>query len=78
MATTKRTRVDMIRQVRDKRYMVLWHAELVGWMIRRKKGIEKAVELSPAHETNVTDFHGLVRSRWIWVPQGMTIRREGL
>jgi len=36
---------------------MLRHAELMGWMIRRKKGIEKAVELSPARETNVTDFH---------------------
>jgi hypothetical protein len=78
MAAIKRTHVDMIYQVRDKRFMILWHTKIVGWMIRRKKGIEKAVEFSPAHDANVTDFHSFVRSRWIWVPQRITIRREGL
>ena len=78
MAAIKRTHVDMIHQVGDKRFMRLWHITLVGWMICRKKGIEKAVEFSPARETNVADFHGFVRFRWIWVPQGIAIRREGL
>jgi hypothetical protein len=78
VAAIKRTRVDMIHQSRDKRFIILWYTKVVGWMIRRKKGIEKAVESPPAHDANVADFHGFVWSRWIWVPQGITIRRESL
>jgi len=78
MAATKGARVDMIHQVRDKRFMIIWHAAPMGWVVRRKKGVEKAVEFSPAYETNVGDFHGLVRSRWTWVPQGITIHWECL
>jgi hypothetical protein len=37
--------------------MVFWYAGLVGWMVRRKEGIEKAMESASAYETDVANLH---------------------
>jgi hypothetical protein len=55
--------------------MMFWHAELVRWVICRKQGIEKAMEIASADETDIANVHGP-----IWVPrtrppQGMSVRR---
>ena len=57
--------------------MIFWHAELVGWIVRGKEGIEKAVKFAPPDKTDVADFNGPNRSHWTWVPQSMSIRGEG-
>jgi hypothetical protein len=55
--------------------MIFWHATLVGWMVCRKQGVEKAVESAATYETDVADLHGPIWSCWTWLPQGMSVRR---
>ena len=57
--------------------MVFWHAELVGWIVRGKEGVKKAVKFTPPDEPDVADFNGPNWSHWTWVPQGMSIRGVG-
>jgi hypothetical protein len=33
MITTQKPRVEMIQYGGDKRFIIFWHAELVGWII---------------------------------------------
>jgi hypothetical protein len=69
---TKRALVDMIQQTRDKGFMIFRHAELVGWIVRWKQGVEKTMEFASAYETDVTDLHGPIWIFWVRLPQGMT------
>jgi hypothetical protein len=64
-----------IRQGGDKWFMIFWHAELVGWIICWKQGVEKTMEFASAYETDVADFHGRIWCPWTWLPQGMSVRR---
>jgi hypothetical protein len=53
--------------------MMFWYAGLVGWMIRRKKSIEKAVELALTYETDVANLGGAIQLRWTGLPQSMAV-----
>src|SRR5712675_892563 len=75
IAATKRTCIDRTKVMEDKWFMILGHAKLVRWIICGKQGVEKTVELAPANEPNVANFHGHTRSRRSWVPQGMSVSR---
>jgi hypothetical protein len=49
--------------------MMRWYAELaVGWVVLGKKGIEKAVKLTLAYETDVANLHTFVARARSWVP----------
>jgi hypothetical protein len=41
--------------------MVFWYAELVGWMVRGKKGIEESVESAFTYETYVANLHEVIQ-----------------
>ena len=75
MIATQRARVEMIRHGGDKRFIIFWHAEIVGWIICWKQGVEKTVEFASAYETDVADLHRPIRSPRTWLPQGMSVRR---
>jgi len=55
--------------------MAFWYARPVGWMVRRKKSVEKSVEFASAYETDVSNLDGAAQPRWTWLPQGMTVCR---
>jgi hypothetical protein len=42
--------------------MIFWYARVVGWMVRRKKGIEKSMESASAYETDVTNLHEVTQA----------------
>jgi hypothetical protein len=48
--------------------MIFWHAELVGWIIGWKQGVEKTMEVAPAYETDIANLHGPMRDPWTWPP----------
>ena len=73
MAGTECAADDMIGQFGDKWFMMFWYARLVGWVIRRKKGIEKAVESAFTYKTDVADLDGAMLPRWTWLPQSMAV-----
>ena len=75
MARTERSIDNMIGQFGDKWFMIFWYAELVGWMVRGKKSIEKAMISAFTYETNIADLHGTIQPRWTRFPQGMTVCR---
>ena len=75
MIATQRARVEMIRHGGDKRFIIFWHAELVGWMICWKQGIEETVEFASTYETNVADLYRPIWSPRTWFPEGMSVRR---
>jgi hypothetical protein len=67
---------NVIRHAGDKWFMILRYTQLVvGWMICRKKSIEKPVEFAPADETNVANLHAVLPPSWTWLPQGMSTCR---
>ena len=74
MIATKRTWLKMIRQFEDEWLMIFWHAELVGWIVCWKQGIENTTKIAFAYETNVANLHRHIRVPWTWLPQSMTIR----
>jgi hypothetical protein len=55
--------------------MIFWYAELVGWIVCWKQGIEKTMEFASPYETDVADLHRPIRVPWTWFPQSMSIRR---
>jgi hypothetical protein len=55
---TKKTRVEMIRQVGDERFIMFWHASLVGGIVGRKQGVEKTMEFASAYEADIANLHG--------------------
>jgi hypothetical protein len=55
--------------------MTFWHAELVGWMVCWKEGVEKTMEIASAYETDIAYLNGPIRVPWTRPPQGMSIRR---
>ena len=73
MAGTQLAVDDMIGQFGDKWFVVFWYAKFVGWMIGRKKSIEKAVESAFAYETDVANLNRAMLSRWPGLPQSMTV-----
>ena len=75
MIAIKRTTVKMIRQVGDERFIIFWHAALVGWIVCWKQGVEKAMEFAIAYKTNVANLHRFIREPWFWLPQGMSVQR---
>jgi hypothetical protein len=59
----------MIGNAGGEQLMTRWYAELaVGWVVLGKKGVEKAVKLPLAYETDVADLHTLVPRAWSWLP----------
>jgi len=52
--------VDMFRWGEGKRLMILWYAELLGWVVCRKQSIEKTVEFASAYIAYVADLHGTI------------------
>ena len=66
---------NVLQQAGHKGFMIFWHAELVGLIVRRQQGIEKSVEFTFAYEADVADLHGPIRIPWGRVPQCMTERR---
>jgi hypothetical protein len=66
---------NMVGQAGDKRFMIFWYTEFVGWMICRKESIEKAVESTSAYEPDIADLHGTVQSRRTRIPQRMSAGR---
>jgi hypothetical protein len=73
--TSKSFRAVMIRQFGDEGFMILWHAELVGWIVCRKQSVEEAMEIASAYESNITYLHRPIWVTWTWPPQGMSVRR---
>ena len=53
--------------------MVFWYAELVGWMVRGKKGIEESVESAFTYETDVANLDWAMQPRWTGLPQSMAV-----
>lgn len=71
-----RIRVEMmIQQVGNERFMIFWHAELVGWIVCWKQGVEKTMEIAVAYKADIANSHGPIRVSWTWPPQGMSVRR---
>ena len=67
--TIERVRVKMtIQQVENKRLMIFWHAELVGWIVCWKQGIEKTMEIASTDEADIANLHGPIRVPWTWPP----------
>ena len=64
----KRFRAEMIR-VEDEGFMMFWHASIVGWIACWKQGVEEAMEIPVAYETDIANLHRPIR-----VPQGMSVR----
>jgi len=64
----------MIQQIWDEGLMIFWHAEVVGWMVCWKQGVEKTMETALAYETDIAYLHGSIRFPWSWPPQGMPVR----
>ena len=75
MIASKRTSVKVIRKVGKEWFMTIWHAVLVGWMVCWKQGVEKTMKFAAAYETNVANLHRLIRVRWTWLPQSMSVQR---
>jgi hypothetical protein len=75
MIATQKPRVDMIQHGGDKRFIIFWHAKLVGWIICWKQGVEKTVKFASTYETDVSDLHRPIWSPWTWLPQSMSVRR---
>ena len=75
MITAQKTRVEMIQRGGDKRLIIFWHAELVGWMIGWKQGVEKTVEFASTYKTDVADLYRPIWSPRTWFPEGMSVRR---
>jgi hypothetical protein len=65
----------MIGESGDKRFVVFWYTGRMGWMVRGKKSVEKAVESPFAYETDIANLYRNMQPRWTGLPQGMTIRR---
>jgi hypothetical protein len=63
----------MIQQARGEGLMIFWHAELVGWIVRRKQSAEKTKEFASKNETYIANLHGSIRAPWSWSPQGMSV-----
>jgi hypothetical protein len=55
--------------------MIFWYAELMGWIVCWKQGVEKRIESSSAYETDVADLHRPLWFSWTWLPQGVSVRR---
>jgi hypothetical protein len=68
MAIGKKGPLDVIRRLGDERFVTLWHAEHVGWIVRRKEGVKKRTEFATVDETDVADVHRPVRPDRPWVP----------
>ena len=75
MIGTQSTADNVIGQLGNKRFMIFWYTEGVGWVVRGKKSVEKTVESAFADETNIANLHGTIQSRRTRLPQGMTVRR---
>ena len=73
MAGTEHAADDMIGQFGDEWFMMFWYAGLVGWMIRRKESIEKAVESAFTYETDVANLNRAMLPRWPGIPQSMAV-----
>jgi hypothetical protein len=73
MTGTERAVDDMIGQFEDKWFMMFWYARFVGWMIGRKKSIEKAVESAFTYETDVANLNRAMLLRWTGLPQSMAV-----
>jgi len=58
----------MIRQFRDKWFIIFWYTESVGWMICGKESIEETMESAFADETNIANLHGVMWSHWVGLP----------
>jgi hypothetical protein len=71
----KRIRVEMMYRCRDKRFMVFWNSELVGWVVCWKQCVEKTMEFASAYEADVTNLHRPGRVPRTRRPQGMSVRR---
>jgi hypothetical protein len=65
----------VVRKTGDKRLMIFWNTVLVGRMVRRKEGVEKAVESPSAYEPDVANLHGTIQLWRTGIPQGMSARR---
>jgi hypothetical protein len=74
MIASKRTFVK-IRNFGNEWFMIIWHAVLVGWMVCWKQGVEKTMEFASAYETNVANLNRLIRVRWTWLPQSVSVQR---
>ena len=69
MIAAENTRIDMVGHAGGEQLMARWCAELaVGWVVLGKKGIEKAVKLDLAYETDVADLHTFVPCARSWLP----------
>ena len=75
MIATERTGVEMFGQGGYEGFMIFWYAELVGWIVCWKQGVEKGIKSASAYETDVADLHGPIRFSWIWLPQCVSVRR---
>jgi hypothetical protein len=73
MAGTECAADDMTGQFGNKWFMMFWYTRHVGWMIGRKKSIEKAVESAFTYETDVANLDGAIQPRWAGLPQSMTV-----
>ena len=60
MTGTERAMDNMVGQFEDQWFMIFWDAGLVGWMVRRKKGIEKSVESASAYEADIAYLHDAI------------------
>jgi hypothetical protein len=65
----------MVGQTGDKRLMIFWYAEPVGWMVRRKERVEKTMESASAYETDVANLHRAIQFRRTGIPKSTPARR---
>jgi hypothetical protein len=67
--------VEMIDQAQAgyERFMIVWHAVLVGWIACWKQGVENTMELAFTYKANVAHLYGLIWFPWSWHPQGMSV-----
>ena len=74
MVATKRSSVEMFVKGGYEGFMIFWNAELMGWIVCWKQDVERRKTAS-AYETNVADLHRPIWFSWIWLPQGVSVRR---
>jgi len=48
--------------------MIFWYTEVVGWMVRGKESVEKAVESAFPYKTDVANLHGGIQFRGTGFP----------
>jgi hypothetical protein len=64
----KRICVEMNHPLGGERFMIFWHAVLMGWIVCWKQGVEKTMEIASAYETDIAYLHGPIWVAWTWPP----------